>query len=74
MPQYANEVPVLDVADKIGAHPPRSISKACSRAERRTQALDGPACSVVGGVAIDVSGDGDRTVADQIREGLDVDP
>jgi hypothetical protein len=23
MPQYANEVPVLDVADKIGAHPLR---------------------------------------------------
>ena len=23
MPQYANEVPALDVADKIGAHPPR---------------------------------------------------
>jgi hypothetical protein len=23
MPQYANEVPVLDVADKVGAHPLR---------------------------------------------------
>jgi hypothetical protein len=55
------------------AYPNQGIGTTASQSESPRQAVDGRPSGVFGGVAVDVAGDRDRGVAEQIGHWLDMD-